>query len=150
MTAVQPVHVHVHRHFCHPAEHVFDAWLDSVTAGGWLFATPKGKMVRVEIEPRVGGGYVLVDRREGEDVEHTGKYLMIERPSRLVFTLTVPKYSKDVDRVIVDFVSNGEECTLTLTHEMQPHYAEYVDRAEQGWVGILDGLAATLARSQSR
>src|SRR4029450_4243428 len=91
--------VRIVRRFNYPAERVFDAWLDPALAGKWLFATSSGQMVRAEIDPRVGGRFTFTDRREGEDVEHSGEYLEIDRPSRLVFTFGVPKYSADLDRV---------------------------------------------------
>jgi uncharacterized protein YndB with AHSA1/START domain len=37
-----------------------DAWLDPEKATKFLFARPGGEMVRVEIDPRVGGRYSIV------------------------------------------------------------------------------------------
>src|SRR5919107_5527696 len=95
----------------------FDAWLDPDKARTFLFATPSGEMVRADIDKRVGGAFRLVDRRDGQDVEHTGTYLEIDRPRRLVFTFAVPKYSSVYTQVTVDIISEGSGCTLTLTHE---------------------------------
>jgi len=142
MNAPPQVAVRVMRRFSASPERVFDAWLDPATAGKWLFATPTGRMVRAEIDARVGGRYVLTDRRDGEDVEHTGQYLEIDRPRRLVFTLAVPKYAQDVDRVIVEIIPVGGGCELTLTHEAV--HPDYASRTESGWAGILDRLAETL------
>lgn len=108
-----------------------------------MFATPTGQMVRVEIDARVGGPFCFVDRRDGEDVEHTGEYLEMIRPRRLVFTFSVPKYSPDITRVIIDIVALGTGCELTLTHERV--LPDYSSRTQAGWAGILDGLAATLS-----
>jgi uncharacterized protein YndB with AHSA1/START domain len=145
MTSQQPkkqsnVTVNVARHFDQPAEKVFDAWLDPASAGKWLFATPAGKMVKTEIDARPGGKFTFTDRRDGEDVEHTGAYEVIERPRRLVFTFGVPKYSgKEVTRVSLDFVPSGKSCDLTLTHEGV--WADYEERTKEGWGKILEGLA---------
>ncbi len=99
-------------------------------------------MVRAEIDPRVGGAFCFVDRRDGEDVEHTGIYLEIDRPRRLVFTFSVPKYSAAVTRVTIEIVPLGTGCELTLTHDgVLP---EYVSRTESGWTGILEGLASAV------
>ena len=134
--------IRVTRRFSASAERVFDAWLDPEKAGQWMFATASGQLVRVEIDARVGGSFVFVDRRGGEDVEHTGEYLEIERPRRLVFTFAVPKFSSQSTRVTIDIVPAGAGCELTLTHEgVLPDYAS---RTEAGWTGILDGLGATL------
>jgi uncharacterized protein YndB with AHSA1/START domain len=134
--------VQVSRRFDASAERVFDAWLDPATAGKWLFATEKGQMVRVEIDQRVGGSFSIVDRRDGEDVEHTGEYLEIDRPRRLVFTFRVPKYSQVSTRVSIDIVPLASGCELTLTHEgMLP---EYVSGSQSGWRMILDALAGAL------
>src|SRR5581483_9097045 len=116
--------VKVIRRFPFPAERVFDAWLDPRLAARWLFATETGEMVRAEVDARVGGHFTFTDRRGGEDVEHTGEYLEIDRPRRLVFTFGVPKYAKHFDRVTVEIKPHGEACELHLTHEMQPDWGE--------------------------
>jgi uncharacterized protein YndB with AHSA1/START domain len=139
-----PVTVRVTRRFTASPERVFDAWLDPARAGQFLFATPTGKMVRAEVDPRVGGRFTFTDRRDGEDVDHTGEYLEIDRPRRLVFTFAVPKYSSVVTRVAIDIVPAGMGCELTLTHEgVLP---EYEQRTESGWGKILDGLATAIGR----
>lgn len=134
--------VRVSRKFNAPPERVFDAWLDPANAGKWLFVTPTGQMVRVEIDARVGGNFIFVDRRDGEDIEHTGEYLEIDRPRRLLFTFVVPKFSKESTRVSLAIFPSESGCELTLTHEgVLP---EYADRTQAGWNGILDGLAKVL------
>ena len=135
--------VHVARHFDFAAERVFDAWLDPKRAGRWLFATPTGRMLRVEIDAHVGGGFVFVDRRNGEDVEHRGEYLELDRPKRLVFKFVVPKYSPLYSRVAIDIVPAAAGCNLTLIHDgVLP---EYQEQTQSGWTAILASLAANLA-----
>jgi uncharacterized protein YndB with AHSA1/START domain len=129
-----------------PPERVFDAWLDPGSAGKWLFATPEGEMVRVQIDARVGGAFNFTDRRAGEDIEHTGEYLDIDRPKRLAFNFRVPKFSNEATRIQVDLApaASGPDSTLlTLVHEGV--FAEYAARTEEGWKGILEGLDRTLA-----
>ncbi len=132
----------IDRHFNVVPERVFDAWLDCDGVGKWLFATPAGQMTRIEIDPRVGGKFIIVERRDGEDVEHVGEYLELDRPRRLVFSFAVPKYSSQSTRVSIDIAPSPTGCELTLTHEGVP--AEWVERTEQGWTMILEGLAGAL------
>ncbi|MDB5802598.1 MAG: hypothetical protein JWL63_3537 [Rhodocyclales bacterium] len=135
--------VRVTHSFKVPADKVFDAWLNPDQAGKWLFATDKGEMVRVEIDARVGGTFRFVDRRNGEDVEHVGEYVTIDRPHRLVFDFAVPQYSPEKTRVAIDIEAQGTGCILGLTHEGVP--PDYVERTHAGWAKILDGLNASLS-----
>jgi uncharacterized protein YndB with AHSA1/START domain len=140
--------VRVTRRFEHSAERVFDAWLDPERAGRWLFATPEGKMVRAEIDARVGGSFCFVDRRDGKDVEHVGTYLEIDRPRRLVFTFAVPTYDPAVTRVIIEIVPAGRGCELTLVNEgVLP---EWVRQTEEGWGKLLEALEATISQKEAR
>jgi uncharacterized protein YndB with AHSA1/START domain len=137
--------IRIARHFDASAERVFDAWLDPEKAGRWLFATPTGEMLRVEIDARVGGRFLFVERRDGADMEHMGEYLEMDRPKRLVFTFAVPKLSPLYTRVSIDIVAARSGCELTLVHEgVLP---EYEARVQSGWSEILNGLTASLATS---
>jgi uncharacterized protein YndB with AHSA1/START domain len=138
----QKATVQVARRFSASAERVFDAWLDLNTAGKWLFATPTGKMSKVKIDARIGGSYLIVECREGTDVEHIGDYLEIDRPRRLVFTLKVPKYSQENTKVTIEIRPLESGCELTLTHEgVLPNY---IASTTSGWNMILDQLATKL------
>ena len=134
--------VRVARRFAASCERLFDSWLDAETAGNWLFATPGGEMLRVDLDPRIGGGYEIVERRDGEDVLHTGTYEEIDRPRRLAFTLQVPKFSSDRSSIAIDFAPDGDGCCLTL--EAGPALAEDIPHYERGWNTILDGLERQL------
>lgn len=146
MTDNQTVPLTVTRRFATSAGQVFDAWLDPTLARRFLFATPAGEVVRCEIDARVGGGFVITDRRDGEDVEHVGRWLEIDRPRRLAFAFSVPTYDADADPeatpVVVEIRPDGADaCELTLTHSVWP---EYLEQSRGGWAKILDGLEASL------
>ena len=135
----------VSRAFPARPELVFDCWLNPEAARRWLFAAPGGEMVRAEIDARVGGRFIFTDRRDGEDVEHVGEYLEIERPRRLVFTFGVPKYSPVITRVTIDIAPAATGCNLTLTHEgVLP---EWFEQTRSGWTAILNALAESLPTS---
>jgi uncharacterized protein YndB with AHSA1/START domain len=148
MDTATPVTVRVVRRLDGAPGVVFDAWLDPKIAGKFLFATPAGRMVRAEIDARVGGNFAFVDRGDGEDVEHVGEYLEIDRPRLLVFTLAVPKFSSQRTRVSIDIVPDDAGCALTLSHEGA--LPDYASRTEQGWGNILDGLAGALGLAVRR
>ena len=138
--------VRVERVYAAPCAAVFDAWLDEASAGNWLYATPDGEMVRVEIDARVGGRFEIVERRNGEDVLHTGVYEEMDRPRRLAFTLQVPKYSDDSSRIAIDIAPEGEACRLVLdAGEEEPAEAE---KYRHGWSTVLDNLAAELGEGK--
>lgn len=134
--------VRVSRDFAVPAERVYDAWTDPRVASKWLFTTPNTEIARADIDPRTGGRYSIVDRRDGEDIEHCGRYLEADRPRRLVFTLQVPKYSDQVDCIAIDIVPTSAGCNLVLTHELSP---EWKEQTRQGWETLLEALAKEVA-----
>jgi uncharacterized protein YndB with AHSA1/START domain len=140
----QPIRIRVSQRFAHPPERVFDAWLDPATVARFMFSSETGEVARCEIDPRVGGGFVLVDRRPEGDVDHRGRYLEIDRPRRLVFTFGIPAESADEDIITIEIQPCDGGCELTLTTEMDPAWREYEDRARQAWSRMLAALEDTL------
>jgi uncharacterized protein YndB with AHSA1/START domain len=144
MTATdQALSVRVTQRFDAPAERVYDAFLDPAQARKFLFATATGRIVRCELEPRVGGRFVIIDLRDGEEVAHVGEYLELERPRRIRFRLSVEKYAT-AGEVTLEIVSLPRGCELTLTHEMRAAKAATADGARDGWSDILEVAAELL------
>lgn len=134
--------VTVTRRIAASPERVFDAWLDAKVVGAWLFATPGGVSQRVEVDPRVGGGF-RIDERRGDDIaEHHGQYLALDRPRMLVFDFWT-SFSDERTRVTIEIAPDREGSLLTLTHEGV--WADYEDRTSQGWSMILQGLEQALS-----
>lgn len=144
MKTDETVSLTVTHRFAASAERVFDAWLDPTRAARFLFATATGEIVRCDIDARAGGGFTIVDLRNGEEVAHVGTYVELERPRRIVFTLSVPKYGPGADRVSIDIAPLDTGCRLTLTHEMRPQPDDIEKRVTEGWTGILEVLAEIL------
>jgi uncharacterized protein YndB with AHSA1/START domain len=135
----------VTHHFEVPAERVFDAWLDPELVQKWMSASGSMKnLQRVEIDARVEGRFSFVDRRDGGDVDHVGRYLEIDRPRRLRFTWGIIGESVDQSTVTINLVPVNGGCELTLTHEMDPAWADYVDRTKGAWSKMLGGIASSL------
>jgi uncharacterized protein YndB with AHSA1/START domain len=138
MMTREPLLVRVTHRFAAPAERVYDAFLDPAKVGTFLFATATGQVVRCEVDARVGGRFVVVDRRAGEDVEHVGRYVELERPRRIVFLFSVPTFGAEEDRVTIEIAPLDRGCELTLTHEMDPKHADLTGRVRDGWEKILE------------
>jgi uncharacterized protein YndB with AHSA1/START domain len=139
------VTVRVQHRFSASAERVYDAWLDPEKASKFFFATATGFIVRCEIDARVGGSFTLVDRRDGEDVAHTGTYLELERPRRIVFSFSVAKYSNDTTRVTIDIAPLERGCDVTITHEIPAAHADSAKRTSEGWAKMLEVASFVVA-----
>ncbi len=135
-----------------PAERVFDAWLTPSQASRFLFATRTGNVMQCEINPVVGGGFVVTDRRplaDGEesvfDAVHRGNYVTIDKPRLLVFNFVVASYADDTTQVTLEFSAQGANgCEITLTHELGDSEEALAMQAvtRKGWAQML----ATLER----
>lgn len=144
MNPVQSVYARASRRFDVPAERVFDAWLDPAKIRDW-FGPGLGPMVRIDVEPRVGGRFSWVQRRGDKDVEHVGAFLEVDRPRRLAFTFAVPPDPES--KVIVDIADRGAGapgCEVTVTHEIPSEWAAFVPSSVEAWSKMLEAMSKTV------
>ena len=143
--ATRAVTVRISRQLSAPIECVFDAWLDPLTAGSFLFATAPGEVVRAEIDARIGGRFRFVRRENGTEVRWYGEYISIDRPHLLAFTFSDTTRTPMDDWVIIELASVGLGSLLVLTHEMGlERYAErhWVESAWRRRLGMLAFICA--------
>ncbi|MDP9037459.1 MAG: SRPBCC domain-containing protein [Myxococcota bacterium] len=140
--------VRVTRRFRVAPWRVFDSWLDPDKIHEWMLAPAPGETTRIDVDPRVGGSFCFVVRREGAEVEHAGEYLELVRPRRLAFTwgvfppgMSTPGSKKA--RVNVDLIPAGTGTELTLTQDGVP--ADFASQTESGWNAILESIGTILS-----
>ena len=122
-----------------PAE-VFDMWLDPDSLRRWM-APGDMRVARAEVDPVVGGAFRIdMQAPDGGLLVHTGHYLEIRRPNRLVFTWVSSATGQAETRVTLDFYAHDRGCRLELRHAGLPSQLA-VDQHTDGWSGILMHLA---------
>lgn len=154
-SALTPTVVKIkHRHEF-PSESVFDAWTQAELARRFLFATEGGEITDCEIDAKTAGTFKITERRTAgnaeagkQTVEHTGHYIEFVRPTRLVFSFSVPTFSSDETVVAIDFaaLSTGG-CDVILTHSLGSSDAarHAKARTEASWTKMLQTLDKILA-----
>jgi uncharacterized protein YndB with AHSA1/START domain len=125
-------------------EEIFDAWTDAASLAVWMAPGAVERSV-VSVDPRVGGRFRIVMKGPDCDHEHTGEYLVLERPRRLVFTWTSAATQGRATTVSVELVARGpDETELTLLHEGLPDETA-AERHRSGWGDILRKLEADVS-----
>jgi len=120
-----------------PRERVFDAWLDPARLARFMLPMTTARAT-AEVDPRVGGRFRILMFHQGKDdpgMEHSGEYLLIDRPARLAFTWRSPATDGIVTVVRIDFIERGTSTEVVLTHDrLAPRD---IDPHRQGWSDIL-------------
>jgi uncharacterized protein YndB with AHSA1/START domain len=148
----------VRRTFKAPRERVFQAWIDPELLRQWLTG-PRGSSPKAEVDARVGGEFritmtsalgklVSVIPGRGDSADMVGRYLEIDPPERLVFTMgweRFPTVNMDIESttVTVEFLESDGDTELVLTHERQPS-RRIRSFHRYGWNGSLRKLDALL------
>jgi uncharacterized protein YndB with AHSA1/START domain len=148
MLAANTIKIHVSQTYKALPTTVYDAWLNPEIARRFLFATDDGRVIRAEIDPRVGGRFFIVDRRPTGDAFHQGVFLELKRPRRMVFSFSVEEHDHNCDRVEIDIEPLGTGCRLTLAHEMCAEWAQHEEKTRRGWAHVIEGLDRELEQRQ--
>lgn len=149
MSAKLPVHATVTALFSVTPERIFDAFLNTGIIGQFMFGPGirDEEIVSLTNEPRVGGTFSYIVRRQGQELDHMGEYLEIRRPQHLVFTWKVKQdASADRSQVVVDIAPIIDGCELTLTHEMPAGAEGFIEQAKGAWGKMLDKLTEVLPK----
>ena len=133
-------------------ERVYDAVLDPQKARLWQQAWLrqsglKGEVTATEIDPVVGGSFLLADRRDAGEARHWGTFQALDRPTKIAFSwITQPDEQDDPSMVtiIIEPEPDGPGAVATLYHEMDGQWAEVTEQVEKGWIAMLMGIDAVL------
>src|SRR5262249_12899410 len=124
-------------------DEVFAAWTDPRSLAVWM-CPGTTRRATAEADVRVGGRFRIVMQGPDCDYEHTGEYLVLDRPRRLVFTWKSEATNGRTTTVSVELEPRGDrETVLTLTHEDLPD-EEAAARHRSGWGDITEKLGAAL------
>lgn len=134
----------IERQFHSPAEAVFEAWTSEEVLRRWFHAEHEWETPEAEVDLRVGGTVrvVMRDPGEGREVGGSGRYTVIEPPSRLAFTWTWDGEGRET-LIELDFQEAGGTTTVRMTHSGLRD-TESARRHEYGWNNCLDNLEGAL------
>ncbi len=122
-----------------PIDKVFDAWLDPQLLARFMLPMPGMPQPKTEVDGRVGGRFTIHMDVGEKIIPHSGTYLELDRPNRLVFSWESP-FSTDGSTVTLEFtVKDKTKTRLELTH-VRFIDEETRDNHEIGWGNILAAL----------
>ena len=103
----------------------------------------RDEIFEIKIDPRVGGKFSIVETSSEGHVNHFGEYRKIERPSLLVFTLSVPVHFSGSTLVKVELAPRDGGCVEIFT---QTGVAKEI--AEEPWRDMF-GILSTVLKKPS-
>ncbi|MEX0723548.1 MAG: SRPBCC domain-containing protein [Gracilimonas sp.] len=94
-----------------------------------------------DMDLRVGGTWTITREEDGTTFTMTGKYLEVDRPHRLKYTISMPQFSPNSDIVSVDIEAKDKDgCKVTfiqsgpdITEELKALPEGEISQSEQGW-----------------
>jgi uncharacterized protein YndB with AHSA1/START domain len=122
-----------------PAE-VYDVWIDAKSPGSPWFG-----VTRAIVQPVVDGLFYHLVQFEGRDWAHYGRFVVLDRPSRIEHTWVSEATRGLESRVALTFQSEDDGTRLTLRHSNVPD-DDMGRRHQDGWGFVLDAIAQRFGR----
>ena len=129
-----------------PRREVFEAWLDPEALRRFMCPAEGSSVSKVEVDPRVGGAFLILMQVGGQELPHQGRYLEIERHERLVFSWHSAVAGPN-SRVTLTFADAADGQTLLSLEHVGLDGDEIRARHEAGWTHILGELSKTAPRA---
>ncbi|MFM7592572.1 MAG: SRPBCC family protein [Isosphaeraceae bacterium] len=131
---------------CSSAERIFQAWIDPEILCHWMFspAVRDESIIHLNCDARPGGRFSFLVNRNQMLIDHVGEYQIVNKPTELQFTWAIGQITGNDSKVRVEIRQISEHCRLTIRHEMQPDWADYIDRTRQGWEKMARSLKVFL------
>ena len=122
------------------AADVYDVWIDPKSPGCPWFGAAKAI-----VQPIVDGLFYHLVQFEGHDWAHYGRFVTLERPSRIEHTWVSEATRGLESRVSLTFEAQVAGTLVTLHHENLPD-DDMGRRHHDGWGFVLDSIAARFGR----
>jgi len=132
----QPLHLEYT--FQASATSVYDAWITMPVAELWLFKNETNQL-HFEVNLKEGGRFSVVEYDGENKIDHWGKYLEIDRPNTLHFTLEVPAHFEGISDVFIEVKETPGGTLLGFTQKNID-----TSKTESAWKGMLAKLDEVL------
>lgn len=139
---------------------LFRAWLKAEEFSHWFLSGDPVELGSVSIDPRPGGRFHIDMLLDGKVLPHVGEYLVIEEPTKLVFTWRSHATGERDTLVTVTFTAlpavtdknakgtiQKPQTLVTLVHERLANDVE-TKMHQHGWTSILSGLERWQGREE--
>jgi uncharacterized protein YndB with AHSA1/START domain len=136
MTTTKTMEIKLERTIPAPAAEVFDAWMDPKTP-----VNPWSGTKNLIFDPRVGALFYFVHSHEGSDIQHYGKFDVLERGKKAQYTWMSP-YTRGLESLVtVTFTEKGGDTLVSLTHANLPD-DDYGRAHDGGWSSYMNKVVA--------
>jgi uncharacterized protein YndB with AHSA1/START domain len=117
---------------------VYDAWITKPVAELWLFKNETNQL-HFEADLKKDGRFSVVEYDGENKIDHWGKYIEIDRPNTLHFTLEVPAHFEGISDVLVEVKETPDGILLRFTQKNID-----TSKTESAWKGMLAKLDEVL------
>jgi uncharacterized protein YndB with AHSA1/START domain len=124
---------------------VFRAWTRPAELKKWWSIGEGWKTSSAKVDLRVGGKFSIGNEPPGGGaVVITGEFLVVEPPSKLVYTWIFPGNTTEESMITVEFRDLGKQTEVVVTHAKASK--AMLLEAIEGWDTALAGLEVYLGR----